>query len=319
MRLLTCAAVVTVILISGCSETQQDDDAGNPINIAVAAAQILSSDYFKGREAGREGGQRAADEIVRLIGNYSNFEPVRMNFAFSPERENENRVGTNIILTIPGKTKKSKSVLVATAHYDHLGEVGLDIFNGADDNASGVGGLFAIMQQFERKRPANTVVLVFLDAEEFKLQGAKAFVRDYKPLKDKNLVNLNLDMIAQSQKGELYMAGAHHTPALKPIVKKAVKGIGLTLKFGHDRPEDGDNDWTSESDHGVFHAAGIPFVYLGVEDHEHYHKATDSFETLPIEFYKKSLKAAVSIARALDKNLAKIAWSAPAVNVCVLC
>jgi len=124
---------------------------------------------------------------------------------------------------------------------------------------------------------------------------------------DRPLLNLNLDMIAQNQKGELYMAGSYHTPALKQLVQNATQGTGIDIKFGHDRPEDGDDDWTSQSDHSVFHKTGVPFVYFGVEDHKHYHKPTDTFETLPIDFYIKSLHAITNTARALDANLAKYA------------
>lgn len=268
--------------------------------------QILSSDDFKGREAGKDSGKRAASEIERLIGNYSTLTPERQNFTFSTARENENRIGTNIILTIPGR-KDDGPILVVTAHYDHLGEVGLEIFNGADDNASGAAALLAVMQTLAYKRPQNTVMLVWLDAEEHGLKGAQAFVENYAPIKGRPLVNLNLDMIAQSQTGELYMAGSSYTPALKPLMQAAAKDTGLTLRFGHDRAEDGEQDWTYLSDHSLFHRAGVPFVYLGVEDHEHYHKSTDSFETLPIEFYESSLKMVVNTVRVLDKNLDDLA------------
>ncbi len=302
--------VLTAFLLAACSKDKGKAADYDPA-IAIAAVQILSSDDFKGREAGRESGRRSADEIVRLIGNYSKFEPEQMDFTFSPKRENENRMGRNIILTIPGQ-KKDGPVLVVTAHYDHLGEVGPEIFNGADDNASGIGGLFALMQSFERKKPKNTVVLAWLDAEEFELAGAKAFLKNYKPLKGRSMVNLNLDMIARSQKGELYMAGGYHTPALIPLVKKAAKNSPVILKLGHDTPQDGNNDWTTQSDHSVFHTAGVPFVYLGVEDHEHYHKSTDSFETLPIAFYENVLDLVVRIARNLDSNLKTLAKPAKA-------
>jgi Zn-dependent M28 family amino/carboxypeptidase len=39
------------------------------------------------------------------------------------------------------------------------------------------------------------------------------------------------------------------------------------------------------SDHGPFHAAGVPFVYFGVEDHPDYHRASDTFETINQRFF----------------------------------
>ncbi len=308
---VTAALIAGLAVLPACgNNAKKAEREESDINISVAAVQILSSDDFGGREAGTEYGRRAGDEIIRLIGNFSEFEADRQAFNFTVEREDEARNGTNIIVTIPGR-KKDKAgtgpVLVATAHYDHLGTRGLDIYNGADDNASGVGGLFKLMRNFKDTPPKHTVMLVWLDAEEYDLQGAQAFVRDYAPIAGRPLVNLNLDMIAQSQNGELYMAGSYHTPSLKPLVQKAAKGSGVTVKFGNDRPQDGENDWTNQSDHGVFHNAGVPFVYFGVEDHDHYHAPTDEFDTLPIEFYRESLKVVVKTARALDAALPKLA------------
>ena len=303
MRSFPAFALTACAILSACTQSQDADF--NP-NISVETVRILSSAEFAGREAGTDGGRRSADKIIRIIEQHSKFKPTRQNFAFMPKGGETPLKGQNLIVTIPGKNPAG-SILVATAHYDHLGTRGDDIYFGADDNASGVGGLFALLQSFEKNAPKHTVILVFLDAEEQELQGAKALVENYEPIADRPLLNLNLDMIAQNQKGELYMAGSYHTPALKQLVQNATQGTGIDIKFGHDRPEDGDDDWTSQSDHSVFHKTGVPFVYFGVEDHKHYHKPTDTFETLPIDFYIKSLHAITNTARALDANLAKYA------------
>jgi Zn-dependent M28 family amino/carboxypeptidase len=125
--------------------------------------------------------------------------------------------------------------------------------------------------------------------------------------------NLNLDMISQNE-SEIYFAGSYYNPELIPLMEKAAKGTGLTLSFGHDRPEDGPNDWTNQSDHAPFHAVGIPFGYFGVEDHPHYHRTTDEFETIPQEFYKKSVQTVINAAHILDENLDQVAKPASKSN-----
>ena len=55
------------------------------------------------------------------------------------------------------------------------------------------------------------------------------------------------------------------------------------MRFGHDTGG-GQNDWTTQSDHGAFHAAGIPFVYVGVEDHADYHQPTDTADKIAPDF-----------------------------------
>ena len=73
---------------------------------------------------------------------------------------------------------------------------------------------------------------------------------------------------------------------LDPMLAQRTKGKAdapITVRFGHDTGG-GQDDWTTQSDHGVFHAAGIPFVYLGVEDHADYHRPTDTPEKIAPAF-----------------------------------
>ena len=105
-----------------------------------------------------------------------------------------------------------------------------------------------------------------------------------------------------NDKNELYIAGTSHYPNLKPIIEQ-VDALPLQLKFGHDTPDLGNDDWTNSSDHGPFHKKGIPFLYFGVEDHAHYHKPTDDFENVNKEFYIRATHAILDCILALDASL----------------
>lgn len=261
--------------------------------------KALSADEMQGRLVGTEGNAKARDYIIgRFVemavpafkGDY--------NHPFTITRQNGNSVsGINVIGFLEGE---SDSMIVITAHYDHLGARDSLIFNGADDNASGTSGLLAIANYFAQIKPKHTLVFTALDAEEGGLNGARAFVQD-SILLQKVVLNINMDMISQNDKDEIYAAGTSHYPFLKPILE-SIDTAGLTLSFGHDTPDLGYNDWTFASDHGPFHQQGIPFVYFGVEDHDHYHKATDEFETIPQEFYKKSVQLILNAVIALDNS-----------------
>lgn len=259
--------------------------------------KTLSSDEMQGRMVGTEGNAMAREY---LIGRFEEmgvpaFEGSYIH-EFSLSRPNGNPVeGINIIGMIEGN---SDSVIVISAHYDHLGVRDSLIFNGADDNASGTSGLLALADYFTQVKPNHTLVFAAFDAEEGGLNGARAFVRDSVFL-EKVVLNINMDMISQNDKNELYAVGTYHYPDLKPILE-AVDSGELSLLFGHDRPEDGNQDWTFASDHGPFHRAGIPFIYFGVEDHQYYHQPTDTFETIPQEFYKQSVQLILNAVIALD-------------------
>src|SRR5690606_566789 len=141
-------------------------------------------------------------------------------------------------------------------------------------NASGVAALLALARHFAASPPEHTIVFAALDAEEGGLRGARAFLADPPP--DANAIELtvNMDLVSRNERGELYAAGAHHHPSLRPHLERIAERAPVKLRLGHDSPDLGSDDWTSQSDHGVFHAAGIPFVYFGVEDHPDYHRPT---------------------------------------------
>jgi Zn-dependent M28 family amino/carboxypeptidase len=75
--------------------------------------------------------------------------------------------------------------------------------------------------------------------------------------------------------------------------------------FGHDgenRSKPGE-DWTFQSDHGSFHKKQIPYVYLGVEDHDDYHRHTDEFEKIDKRFFLHSANLALDVVISMDQML----------------
>jgi len=261
----------------------------------------LSHDAAQGRRTGTAGAEAARRFIIgqfKDMSTRSYKKGFRHSFKFKNRAEEEIE-GVNVIGYIRGE---EKTAFVITAHYDHLGVRDSVVYNGADDNASGVAALLGLMEYFRANKPRHTLIFAALDGEEMGLRGATAFLEDQKiPVKDV-VLNINMDMISINDKNELYVAGTHHNPKLKPILEK-VDALPLLLKLGHDTPDLGPNDWTGQSDHGVFHKNGIPFLYFGVEDHAHYHKPTDDFENVNQTFFKRATHAILDCILALDLNL----------------
>jgi len=307
MNFKTFASMAVVIGLMACAPKTSQNYNQADINEIV---KTLSHDDMAGRAAGEAGGEAARDYILNLVKTSNAFDGHRiMPFEFIARSKNS-KTGRNIVAWRDGKTTPSDEsgpVFIITAHYDHLGVHEGEIYNGADDNASGVAALFAIAESFAGLPSNHDIVFVWLDAEESGLAGAREFVKANPDLMSRPVLNLNLDMISRNQDGVLFMAGGYHTPDLIPLVEQAAMGTDVTLKFGHDRPEDKGNDWTLQSDHGEFHKVGLPFVYFGVEDHPHYHRPTDDFETLPLERYADYVKLIVNAAHILDENLEDVA------------
>ena len=114
-----------------------------------------------------------------------------------------------------------------------------------------------------------------------------------------------MDMIGRNDKGELYAAGAFSYPQLKPILEKIQAKALVKLLLGHDDPKLGMGDWTNQSDHYAFHAAKIPFIYFGVEDHKDYHRSTDDFAGIQPEFYVRAVETITEAVKSLDSDLNK--------------
>ncbi len=194
-------------------------------------------------------------------------------------------------------------LIVLSAHYDHVGIRNGRMFPGADDNASGVATLLEIARICVDQPFRHGLVIAALDAEEMGLQGARAFIADPPVAKDRIALNVNLDMIARGDKGEIYVSGLHHHPTLKPLLDPVAARAPIKVPFGHDLPGTGDDDWTMQSDHGVFHEAGIPFLYFGVEDHADYHQPTDTADRINPDFFAKAAAVVLDALRAVDAGL----------------
>jgi hypothetical protein len=90
--------------------------------------------------------------------------------------------------------------IVIGAHYDHLGLRDDRIYNGADDNASGVAGMLAIAASRIKSgdKPPCNIIFAAWTAEEKGLPGSTWFVRNFDFSKQKILLNVNFDMISGS-------------------------------------------------------------------------------------------------------------------------
>lgn len=265
--------------------------------------RILSSDSMEGRQTGQQGNRRARYYLLRRfadIGLQKLSRTYEQPFSFA--QDGQVIRGTNIAGYIPGGRK---DWIVISAHYDHLGIAskavnGDSIYNGADDNASGVAGLLAIAAYFKRHPPQHNLLFIAFDAEEEGLQGSKAFIAGSKDFLKGVRLNINMDMISHSTKHELYACGTRQFPRLKPYLEKAGQNAYARILFGHDDPRQGSDNWIYQSDQGSFYEAGIPFLYFGVEDHPDYHKVTDEFDTITPAFFYGAVQLILGATRNLD-------------------
>lgn len=291
--------ILLIILLSGIVADAQPVDSLQLMN----DVKKLSSNEMQGRKVGTKGSRKAQLYIIRRfehIGLEQLYGTYEQPFFFS--NQGRRIMGTNLIGYLKGK---EDSWIIISAHYDHLGirsepVNGDSIYNGADDNASGVAGLLAIAAYFKKHSPQHNLLFVAFDAEEEGLQGSRVFVQTTGDLLKKVKLNLNMDMISHSKKHELYACGTRQFSRLKPLLQQADSDREITLRFGHDDPAAPKDNWVNQSDQGSFYRAGIPFIYFGVEDHPDYHRVTDEFKTITPSFFYHAVRVIIRAAVNLD-------------------
>ena len=310
---------VAVLILSGCAgmtETQPATEttaevAATPISYdqLMADVRILSADDMEGRDTGAPGGERARAYIV------SRFEalgvaapPMGRLQPFAAQgrtREGPKTFnGVNILGLIEG-TRVPDRYIVITAHYDHVGSNGGQIYNGADDNASGVATMLEIADRLKASAPEHSVIFVAFDGEERGLLGAKHFVQAPPVPLAAIAMNLNFDMIARAETdGKLWVTGTYQHPTFRPILETIPANGAVSLAFGKDTPQDtGEDNWVEASDQGAFFAAQVPFLYLGVNYHPDYHRPSDDFERITPSVFQSAVELSYASFRALDQGL----------------
>lgn len=278
----------------------------------MAHVTTLAAPDMAGRATGTPGNAMARAFVLEQF-RAAGLEPLgkafEMPFSFERRQPADGKTeavtmqGINLGGICRGRRANANAAMVLTAHYDHLGVRDAAIYHGADDNASGVTMLLALARQCRSTPFLHDVIFVAFDAEEMGLQGARAFVKTLPILSNRVIaLNLNFDMVARGDKNELYIAGTHHTPALKPILEPVASRSKIKVLFGHDSGG-GQDDWTTQSDHAAFHQAGIPFLYFGVEDHPDYHKPTDTADKINAAFFYQSALTILDAVATIDRAL----------------
>ncbi|MBK8347661.1 MAG: M28 family peptidase [Saprospiraceae bacterium] len=199
--------------------------------------------------------------------------------------------GKNIIGYIKGKSKPDEFVVVS-AHYDHLGKRGDEIFNGADDNGSGTSTLLELSQSvqqavLESNRPERSIVFIWFCGEEKGLLGSKYYSENPIFPLEKTVVDINVDMVGRSDEkykdnpDYIYVIGSDRLSTDLHKVNEDVnqKYTQLTLDYTYNN-EDDPNQFYYRSDHYNFARLGIPSIFYFSGTHEDYHRTSDDVDKI---------------------------------------
>ncbi|MFJ6023819.1 M28 family peptidase [Brevundimonas sp. NPDC092305] len=315
IRILALSTVAASLMAAACATTAPETPAIAPVVVAANTQQwlddirILSADDMQGRDTGSPGGEMARNYI---IGRFEalGVEAPRVGRLQPWEATGRTRQGPktfngiNILGVVPG-TRVTDRYIVVSAHYDHVGVHDGLVFNGADDNASGVSTMLALADDLRRQAPEHSVIFVAFDGEEHGLLGAKHFV-EVPPVPLASIaMNLNFDMTARAETdGKLWVTGTYQNPTFRPLLEGIPADGAVSLAFGKDTPQDtGEDNWVEASDHGPFYRAQVPFLYFGVNYHPDYHRPSDDFDKITPSVFISATQLSIAGFRALDQGL----------------
>lgn len=201
---------------------------------------------------------------------------------------------SNICGLVKG-TAQPDSLIVMTAHYDHLGGMGAKtFFPGANDNASGVSFLLSLAKYYAKNPQRYSMVFIFFAGEEAGILGSKYFTENPTlPLKNIRFL-FNFDMVGTGELGATVVNATLHPNEFSVLKNLNTEGQ-LLPKLNSRGP-------AANSDHYFFTQKGVPAFFLYTQGGiSAYHDVFDQSETLPLTVYPQLFNLLVGFNRALMK------------------
>lgn len=309
--------IILILVIPFFSFAQENLSYANSINNKdlYKHIEVLSSDSLEGRETGKPGQKMAAEYIAnhfKKIGippykrktYYQKFKVKSerhickcddCDLAFFKRifKSNQTIRGENVLGYIEGSDLKDE-LLIITAHYDHLGKHDSLIFNGADDDASGVSAALEIAEAFMLAKkaghgPRRSILIMPVSGEEKGLLGSRYYTDNPIYPLENTVANLNIDMIGRlddwhDNGNYVYLIGSdrlsYDLHNLNEKINDEYIEIDLDYRFND---KDDPNRYYYRSDHYNFAKNDIPVIFYFNGVHEDYHKPSDTIEKIDFD------------------------------------
>lgn len=257
---------------------------------------VLASDEFAGREPGTKGFEKSALYVEQFL-KENKIQPL-FNNSYKDTVMVEGDLSYNIVGLI-GDYDPGKGHILLGAHLDHLGKKksGKDnIYNGADDNASGVTAVMKIAKELKKNRFDKNIIVALFTGEEKGLIGSKHLAKRIK--KEGIVLNfmLNFEMIGTQFMGEentIFLTGNTLSNCAKEM--NAIAGRDFVKPFKMEE----ELQLYYRSDNVPFYEAyKVPCHTVSSYDfknHTHYHEVNDEVKALDINNMQDIIDASVNI------------------------
>ena len=283
--------------------------------------EFLGSDAMQGRGSGTH------DELVTAVYLASELRQIGIEPAgdeggyiqnvsgeFNFFREGKKQWNTrNVIGMLRGRDEKRKDeVILLSAHMDHLGMrgagIGDNIYNGADDDASGCVAVLQLARALalkEDKRPKRTILFVFFGSEETGGQGDQYFL-EHPPVPLKSIVaNLEFEMIGRPDPAvkpdELWLTGFERSNLGPELAKHGAKLVA--------DPHPKQNFFQRSDNYALAKQGVVAHTVSSFGLHEDYHKPSDDVAHLDFAHMEKAVHSMLEPVEWLANSDFKPEWT----------
>jgi Zn-dependent M28 family amino/carboxypeptidase len=266
--------------VSLINTDEEDEDAIPVAILSEESLEDLLSDEKKSYDEILE-----ASENGKSLSGFDLTKKIIFNYQINVEIKQ----GRNVIGIIEGNNDQLKNeYVVLTAHYDHEGIVGGEIYNGADDNGSGT---VAILEAGRRlallKNNERSILIVFHAGEEKGLLGSEYLTKNSNFMSEV-VSNINIDMVGRENTESIYSIGSGKlsTELYELVEQVNSETVRFELDYTFDEPND-PNRYYYRSDHYNYAKQNIPIVFFYDHMTEDYHKPTDDVDKINFEKIEK--------------------------------
>lgn len=228
---------------------------------------------------------------------------IPVNSSLVMKKNTNELLGENVIGYVEGTDPQLKDeIVLITAHYDHLGVKKGNVYNGADDNASGTSSVIEIIQAFVEAEkagagPRRTVIGMLVSGEEKGLLGSKYYVHHPLFPLENTIVDINIDMVGRvddrhkDHSDYIYVIGADRLSTELHDINEWVNSKYTKLELDYTYNAESDpNRYYYRSDHYNFAERGIPSVFFFNGTHDDYHRASDTMDKIQFDKLEQRAK-----------------------------
>lgn len=292
------------------SFTYAQEKANIDKNEVTRIISELASDKMEGREVFKPGIDSASafieKEFLRIgLAYYNGLKDYKQEFKVDGERAN------NVIGVLPGKSKANEYV-VFSAHFDHLGtksKFGKNdtkddkVFNGANDDASGVTAVIALANYFKQLNAnERTLVFVTFTGEEIGGLGSEFFTESIN--ENQVIAMFNIEMIGTESKwgrNSAYITGFEKSD-FGVILQRNLKDTDFNF-YEDPYPKE---QLFYRSDNARLAAIGVPAHTIStskMDNEPNYHKLSDEVTTLDMDNMTEIIKAIALSSESILKGI----------------